>query len=120
MMAWILALAAVAVCLLLVGLLLGRGAFDFWQRLGLSSTACGLIAAGVPRLLGRPPGWFDLLFLAGLLMFFGRTYGGLLGKNLDALDGAIDGRLRVPWLRPGFLRAWAARGLQGSPAEPKD
>lgn len=99
MMAWILALAAGAVCALLVGLLLGRGVFDFWQRLGLSATAGGLIAAGVPRLLGRPPGWADLLFLAGLLLFFSRTYGGLLFKNLDGLDGVIDGRLRLPWLR---------------------
>ena len=103
MMAWAVTLAAGLVALVFVALLLGRGIFDLWQRTGLSCAAGGLIAAGAPRLLGHPPGWADLLFLGGLLLFFGRTYGGHLFARLDALDGAADGRLRLSRLR------WPAR-----------
>lgn len=114
MMAWVVTLAAAALAFVLVLLLLGRGLFDPWQRGGLSLAAGGLVWAGVPRLMGDPPGLGDLLFLGGLLLYFGRTYGGHAFRNLDSLDGALDGRLRIPALRPAALRArWAA--LRQSP-----
>lgn len=103
MMAWAVTVAAGLVALVLVALLMGRGIFDIWQRAGLSCAAGGLIAAGAPRLLGHPPGWADLLFLGGLLVFLARTYGGHLMARLDALDGVADGRLRFSRLR------WPAR-----------
>lgn len=117
MMAWALTVTAALLAAFLVGLLLGRGVFDFWQRTGLSCTAGGMIMAGIPRVMGNPPGWFDLLFLTGLLLFFARTYGGLLGKNLDALDGVADGRLRLPALRIPALQALIARLRRPSPSK---
>lgn len=117
MIAWALTLTAGAVVLLLVGLLLGRGVFDLWQRAGLVGIAGGLILAGAPRILGHPPGWGDLLFVAGLLLFFARTYGGVLGRDLDALDGRLDGRLRVPALRIPALQALIERLRRPPPSE---
>jgi hypothetical protein len=114
MIAWAVTLAAGCVALVLVALLMGRGIFDLWQRTGLSCAAGGLIAAGVPRLLGDPPGAFDLLFLGGLLVFFARTYGGHLMARLDALDGAADGRQRLSRVRkPAW---WPLRWPSWGPA----
>jgi len=116
-MAWALTLTAGAVVLLLIGLLLGRGVFDLWQRGGLVAIAAGLVLAGAPRILGHPPGWGDLLFVGGLLLFFARTYGGVLGKDVDALDGLQDGRLRLPRLRIPALQAWINRQRRPNASE---
>lgn len=107
MIAWAVTVAAGLVVLVFVILLLTGGVIDFWQRAGLTFAGSGLMVAGVARLLGDPPGGWDLLFMAGLLLFFARTYGGHLFGAVDALDGVQDGRLRLPWLRlpPGVLAA---------------
>lgn len=86
------ALAAGSYIAVVGALLIGwGGAFSQLQRLGLAMSASGVVWAGVPRLMGDPPGVGDLMFLAGLLIFLGRTYGPAILKSLDALDGKPDG-----------------------------
>lgn len=87
------ALAAGSYIAVVGALLIGwGGAFSQLQRLGLAMSASGVVWAGVPRLMGQPPGIGDLMFLVGLLTFLGRTYGPAILKSLDAMDGKSDGR----------------------------
>lgn len=88
------ALAAGSYIAVVGALLIGwGGAFSQLQRVGLAMSASGVVLAGVPRLMGHPPGLGDLMFLVGLVTFLGRTYGPAILKSLDALDGKSDGRL---------------------------
>ncbi|WP_300573625.1 hypothetical protein [Phenylobacterium sp.] len=88
------ALAAGSYIAVVGALLIGwGGAFSQVQRLGLAMSASGVVLAGVPRLMGHPPGLGDLMFLAGLVTFLGRTYGPAILNSLDAMDGKSDGRL---------------------------
>jgi hypothetical protein len=107
MIAWAVTVAAGLVVLVFAIPLFTGGVIDFWQRAGLTTALCGLMVAGVARLLGYLPNAWDLLFMVGLLLYFGRTYGGHLFGTLDGLDGVKDGRLRLPWLRlpPGVQTA---------------
>lgn len=120
MMAWAAAGAALAVALIFVGLLMTRGVFDLWQRLGLSSAAGGLIVAGAPRLMGQAPGPWDLMFLGGLALFFVRTYGATLWRTLDGMDGDLDGQLHWPVRKapPAPLAANAGAHADPDPAPP--
>lgn len=96
MMLWLCAGAFLALLVLLGVLLIGwGGAFSLLQRAGLGLTAAGLVGASIPRLNGDPPGWGDVMFLAGLVTYFAATHGPALFHKLDGLDGAVDGRLRL-------------------------
>ena len=86
------AILVVTVCLLLVG---WGGLLTRLQRLGLAMFASGLVLAAIPRFNGHPPGLGDVLMLAGLVLFFGATYGPKILCHVDGLDGAVDGRARI-------------------------
>lgn len=97
MLVMILSLVAAAVlvatvCLLLLG---WGGLFTRAQRLGLALFAGGMVLAAIPRFLGQPPSWGDLLMLVGLCLFFVTTYGPKILRHIDGLDGAIDNRIHV-------------------------
>lgn len=97
MLVMILSLAAAAVlvatvCLLLLG---WGGLFTRAQRLGLALFAGGMVLAAIPRFLGQPPSWGDLLMLAGLCLFFVTTYGPKILRHADALDGQVDAHFHV-------------------------
>lgn len=97
MLVMILSLVAAAVlvatvCLLLLG---WGGLFTRAQRLGLALFAGGMVLAAIPRFMGQPPSWGDLLMLAGLCLFFVTTYGPKILRHADALDGQVDGRFHV-------------------------
>lgn len=90
------ALAALSYVGVVMALLIGwGGVFSQMQRVGLALSASGVIMAGVPRFLGQPPGLGDLMFLAGLVTFLGRTYGPSIFHNLDGLDGVFDRKLTL-------------------------
>lgn len=90
------ALLALAYVLVIGALLVGwGGAFSQLQRAGLALSASGMVGAGLPRLNGDAPGLWDLLFLAGLMTFLGRTYGPAIFRNLDGLDGVFDQKIRL-------------------------
>ena len=92
------ALAAGSYIAVVGALLIGwGGAFSRTQRVGLALSASGVVWAGVPRLMGHPPGIGDLMFLAGLVTFFVATYGPAIYRNLDALDGQLDGHIGKRW-----------------------
>ena len=93
---WLCVFAGVAL-LAVVGaiLIFCLNALPFAQRLGLGAVAAGIVGAGIPRLIGIPPGIWDLSLLVGLLVYFGATYGAAILKGLDGMDGAIDGRLNL-------------------------
>lgn len=96
-MAQVLAVSAAAVLLLLVVLLLvgWGGLLNLGQRLGLGSFASGFILAAPERFRGEPAGWLDLMWIAGLGLYFAATYLGKIIAHVDGLDGAIDGRARI-------------------------
>lgn len=76
------------------------GAMTTLQRLGLCATAAGLVGAGAGRAAQSPVGWFDVLFLAGLALYLGRTYGPAIWRRADAVDGLADGVIRFPKRAP--------------------
>lgn len=86
------ALVIGTVCLLLLG---WGGLLGFIQRLGLALFAAGLVLAAIPRFTGRPPGWGDLIMLAGLALYFCATYGPRILRHVDGLDGAVDNHIRA-------------------------
>lgn len=94
MIALLCALAALAYLIVVACLLVGwGGAFSQVQRAGLALSASGVVLAGIPRMMGQPPGVGDLMFLAGLVTFLARTYGPAIFHNLDGLDGVFDGKV---------------------------
>lgn len=103
MLAQMLSMAAAAVLLAtVVCLLIGWGGLlGLAQRVGLASFAAGLVLAAIPRFQGQPPGWGDLVMLAGLALYFCATYLPKILEHVDGLDGAVDGRL---WGRAGRHR----------------
>lgn len=95
------ALAAGSYIAVVGALLIGwGGAFSQLQRVGLAMSASGVVLAGVPRLMGQPPGIGDLMFLVGLLTFLGRTYGPAIFHNIDGLDGVFDRKLDLTRRHP--------------------
>lgn len=66
------------------------------QRLGLCGAAAGLVGAGIGRAAQAPVGWFDALFLAGLVLYLAATYGRAIWSRADRCDGVTDGRIRLP------------------------
>lgn len=68
-------------------------------RLGLCAMAAGLVGAGVSRAMQAPVGWFDVLFLVGLVVYLARTYGPAILKRADECDGVADGRIHFPTRR---------------------
>ena len=93
---WLCAFAALAYVLVIACLLVGWGPiFSQMQRAGLAISASGLVMGGLGRLNGDPPGYADLMFLGGLVLFLARTYGPAIFKNLDGLDGVFDGKLHL-------------------------
>lgn len=94
MIALLSALAAACYLAVVACLLIGwGGAFSTVQRAGLAVSASGVVLAGLPRLMGHPPGLGDLMFLGGLVAFLARTYGPAIFHNIDGLDGVFDGKL---------------------------
>lgn len=83
-------LLIVLICLLLLG---WGGLLSLLQRVGLATFAAGLLLAAIPRFQGRPPGWADVVMLAGLALYLGATYAPRIIQHIDGLDGASDGRL---------------------------
>lgn len=73
------------------------GAIPRLQRYALAGIAAGLAWAGIPRLLGRPPGPGDLLLLASLGLYLALRYGPEILRHADRLDGRDDGRLGFTW-----------------------
>lgn len=72
------------------------------QRLGLCATAAGLVGAGVGRASQQPVGWFDVLFLGGLGVYFAANYGAaILQRADDALDGVGEAAKPAPPRPPG-------------------
>lgn len=69
-------------------------------RIGLCAMAAGLVGAGVGRAIQAPVGWFDVLFLGGLVVYLGRTYGPAILHRADSCDGTADGRLQLPRWHP--------------------
>lgn len=65
-------------------------------RFGLCAMAAGLVGAGVSRAMQAPVGWFDVLFLVGLVVYLARSYGPAIIHHADAADGAADGRFDFP------------------------
>lgn len=86
-------LLLVIVCLLLLG---WGGLLTLMQRIGIAAFAAGLVLAAIPRFQGKPPGWGDFIFLAGLVLYFGTTYAPKIWTRVDGLDGKIDGRIGGP------------------------
>lgn len=80
------------VCLLLLG---WGGLLTRSQRLGLALFAAGMVLAAIPRFMGQPPSWGDLIMLVGLGLFFVATYGPKILHHADGLDGAIDSRFHL-------------------------
>jgi hypothetical protein len=73
------------------------------QRAGLYILAAGLLWAGPTRFLAKPgPGLPDLVFLVGVALLLGATYGRAVVAHLDALDGRADGQV-------GWRRRWGAK-----------
>lgn len=66
------------------------------QRLGLCAAAAGLVGAGIGRAMQGPVGWFDGLFLGGLVLYLAATYGAAILRRADRCDGVADGRIRMP------------------------
>lgn len=90
-------LAAGLVAIVMLSAVLGWGGpMTTAQRLGLCATAAGLVGAGIGRAMQGPVGWFDVLFLAGLVLYLGATYGRAIRARADAADGAPDGHIRMP------------------------
>jgi len=85
---------AVIVALVVLAAVMGWGGqMSRTLRLGLCAMAAGLVGAGVGRAMQAPVGWFDVLFLGGLVVYLGRSYGAAILSHADACDGAADGRL---------------------------
>lgn len=90
-------LAVALVAMVALAAVLGWGGpMTTAQRLGLCATAAGLVGAGIGRAMQLPVGWFDALFLGGLVLYFVATYGRAIWTRADRLDGAADGRFRLP------------------------
>jgi hypothetical protein len=95
------ALAAGCYIAVVGALLIGWGGhFSLPQRISLGLSASGIVGAGIPRLMGNPPGAWDFMFLGGLVAFFVATYGPAIFRNLDGLDGVFDGRFHFRRNRP--------------------
>lgn len=93
--------AGVIVGLIALAAVIGwGGTMATTQRLGLCATAAGLVGAGLNRAMQAPVGWFDVLFLAGLALYLGRTYGPAICRRADAVDGLADGAIRFPKRAP--------------------
>lgn len=95
-LAWLSATVAVAIVAVVVAVaLLGwAGRLSRLERVGLCILAAGLLWAGPTRFLAKPgPGLPDLVFLVGVALLLGATYGRAVVAHLDALDGRADGRL---------------------------
>lgn len=91
---------AMIVGIIVLAAILGWGGPMPWpQRLGLCAVAAGLVGASPDRFLQRPVGLFDLILLAGLVLYLAASYGAAIARRADALDGRPDGRLQPPWLR---------------------
>ena len=90
-------LAAALVAIVVLAAVLGWGGpMTTPQRLGLCATAAGLVGAGIGRAAQGPVGWFDALFLAGLVLYLAATYGRAIWARADRCDGVADGRIRMP------------------------
>lgn len=101
MIALLSALAAACYLAVVACLLIGWGGiFSRLQRAGLAISAMGIVGAGIPRLMGDPPGWFDVCFVAGLVTFFVATYGPAIFHNIDGLDGVFDRKLDLTRRHP--------------------
>ena len=85
--------AAVVAVVVAVALAGWAGAVPRLQRLALAAIAAGLVWAGPDRFSGRPPGFGDLVLLAGVLAYIVAVYGRQLRAHLDAMDGKADGRI---------------------------
>lgn len=86
--------ATIALVALIAVLLTGWGGIlTLAQRLGLASLGAGLVLASVPRFRGDPPGVGDVLMLGGFVVYLAATYGPAIWNHVDALDGAVDGRV---------------------------
>lgn len=81
------------------------GSIGVLQRVSLCSLAAGLVGAGFDRVLQRPVGWFDTLFLAGLALYLAANYGRAIWLRADALDGDADGRVNLPGGPPSRPKA---------------
>lgn len=92
-----LALAFVVVALVCAVALAGwGGTIRKSQKIGLCTSAAGLLWAAPSHVLGRPPGLADVLFLAGALVCLVSHYGRAVFNHVDELDGVRDGRVRWP------------------------
>lgn len=85
---------AVVVGLVVLAAVMGWGGqMSRTLRVGLCAMAAGLVGAGVGRAMQAPVGWFDVLFLGGLVVYLGRSYGAAILHHADACDGAAAGHL---------------------------
>ncbi len=104
-LAWLSAAVAAAIVAVVVAVaLLGwAGRLSRLERIGLCVLAAGLLWAGPTRFLAKPgPGLPDLVFLVGVALLLGATYGRAVVAHLDAMDGRADGQV-------GWRRRWGAK-----------